>query len=471
MDGSQPEPTRSWKRLPFLRRPPLSEAGFLLAVFLLALGLRLAWIAYANYDPNDGRFGDDLFYDFMARGLAAGKGYLSAYNAQTALWPPGYSLILAGLYKAVGHSIISAKVLNAVSASVTVVLVYFIGARVFSKKVGGVAAVMLAVFPGQIYYSTLILNESLFAFFSTLILLFSVIWISKGRGVWPPALLLLGILFGWAALMRSEALVLLVATLLVWTFAAPSWRAFAGQGMLVVLGAAIAIAPWMARNEIAMHGFIPISSGGGHTFLAGHLEDPYGTPYVFPAADLWLKYPDLPYPQRELKMEREAWREGLDFAKSHPSYEVQLVGEKFYQMYKDDSEALLWIEGAWPNPGNLPWLQGSWVAERPEPTPVIVIPRAAERNWARLADRYYFAVLACGLVGVPLWFSVRDKKRLLLILTVVLWTALHLVFIPNSRYHVSLAPVFCLWAATSLVFVFDLVKRRLTRNRKESASP
>ena len=194
----------------------------------------MAWIAYANYDPNDGRFGDDLFYDFMARGLAAGKGYLSAFNAQSALWPPGYSLILAGLYKAIGHSIIAAKVLNAVAAAVTVVLVYFLGARVFSKKVGGIAAVMLAVFPGQIYYSTLILNESLFAFFSTLILLFAVIWISKGRGIWPPALLLLGVLFGWAALMRSEALVLLVAALLVWALAAPSWRAFAGQGALVL---------------------------------------------------------------------------------------------------------------------------------------------------------------------------------------------------------------------------------------------
>ena len=471
MDRSAPEPARFWKRLPLLRRPRLSEAGFLLAVFLLALALRLAWIAYANYDPNDGRFGDDLFYDFMARGLAAGKGYLSAYNVQTALWPPGYSLTLAALYKAVGHSIFAAKVLNALTASATVVLVYFIGARAFSKKVGGVAAVMLAVFPGQIYYSTVILNESLFAFFSTLILLFTVIWVSKGKRIWPPALLLLGILFGWAALMRSEALVLLVAALLVWTFAAPSWRSWIGQGALVALGAAIAITPWMARNAVSMHSFVPISSGGGHTFLAGHRDDPYGSPDVFPSANIWLKYSYLPYPQRELKMERESWQLGWDFAKSHPGYEVQLVGEKFYQMYKDDSEALLWIEGAWPNPGNLPWLQGSWVAERPPPDPIIIIPRAAERNWARLADRYYFAVLACGLVGIPLWFSVEDKKRLLLILTVVLWTALHLVFIPNSRYHVSLVPIFCLWAATSLVFAFDLLKRRLTKAPKESPTP
>ncbi len=470
MDAAPVGPARSRKRLPFLRRPSLSEAGFLLFVFLLALGLRLAWIAYAHYDPNDGRFGDDLFYDFMARGLAAGKGYLSAYNAQSALWPPGYSLILAGLYKAIGHSIIAADVLNALAAAVTTLLVYFLGARVFSKKVGGIAAVMLAVFPGQIYYSALILNESLFAFFSTLILLLTVVWISRGRRIWPPALLLLGILFGWAALMRSEAVVLLVAALIVWALAAPSWRAFVGQGALVLAGAAIAIAPWMARNAIAMDGFVPISSGGGHTFLAGHLEDPYGTPFVFPASDLWIKYSYLPYPQRELKMERESWRLGWDFAKSHRSYEVQLVGEKFYQLYKDDSEALLWIEGAWPSPGNLPWLQGSWVAERPPPDPVVTIPRAAERNWARLADRYYFAVLAAALIGVPLWFSVKDKKRLLLVLAVVLWTALHLAFIPNSRYHVALIPVFCLWAATTLVFAFDLVKRRLTKRPKESST-
>jgi 4-amino-4-deoxy-L-arabinose transferase-like glycosyltransferase len=468
--SATPAPRRFWGRLPFLRRLSPWEFAFLLSVFLLALALRLAWIAYANEDPTDGRFGDDLFFDFMARGLAAGKGYLGAAYQQSALWPPGYSLTLAGIYKAFGHTILGAKVLNAVAGAATPLLVYFIGGRVFSKKVGGVAAVMMAVFPGQVYFSTLLLTESVFSFFSTLLLLLTLVWMTRAKPIWPPALVVIGVVFGWAALMRSEALILLIVALIAWKLVAPSWRRFAGQGALVVFGAAIAITPWMVRNAIAMHAFLPISDGGGHTLLAGHREDPYGSPVVFPAADIDMKYSYLPYPDREIRMEREATRQALDFAKSHPGYEVQLLGEKFFQLYKDDSQALLWIEGAWPNPGNLPWLAGTWVAERPVVEPVVVIPPAAQRNWARLADRYYFAVLVGVLVGIPLWFSLKDKRKLLLILTVVLWTALHLLFIPNSRYHSSLTPIFSLWAATSIVFVWDMLRRRVAKapSRKES---
>ena len=63
--------------------------------------------------------------------------------------------------------------------------------------------------------------------------------------------------------------------------------------------------------------------------------------------------------------------------------------------------------------------------------------------------------MASAALGVLLWFSVRDKKRLLLVLFVVGWTLIHLAFIPDGRYHTSLIPIFCLWAAATLVFVWE----------------
>ncbi len=82
------------------------------AILLLALALRLAWIAYAHPNPNDGRFDDTLFYDHAAQSLAAGKGYLGFFDAQTAGWPPGYPLLLAGIYKAFGHGFLLPRLLN-----------------------------------------------------------------------------------------------------------------------------------------------------------------------------------------------------------------------------------------------------------------------------------------------------------------------------------------------------------------------
>ena len=44
----------------------------LVALFLLALGLRLAWIAYADPSPRDGRFDDSSWYDVTAQTIADG---------------------------------------------------------------------------------------------------------------------------------------------------------------------------------------------------------------------------------------------------------------------------------------------------------------------------------------------------------------------------------------------------------------
>ena len=60
-------------------------------------------------------------------------------------------------------------------------------------------------------------------------------------------------------------------------------------------------------------------------------------------------------------------------------------------------------------------------------------------------------------VGVFAWFSIRDRRKLALVLLVAAWTALHLVFIPGSRYHAPLLPLLALWAAAGLVLVWNVV--------------
>ena len=59
-----------------------------------------------------------------------------------------------------------------------------------------------------------------------------------------------------------------------------------------------------------------------------------------------------------MKVEREALRQGIDFATSHPGYEVQLVFEKAYNMYRSDDDALPWIGGGWIDASKAPWLAG-----------------------------------------------------------------------------------------------------------------
>jgi hypothetical protein len=250
--------------------------------------------------------------------------------------------------------------------------------------------------------------------------------------------------------------VLLLVVLVVWRLAVPSWRAFVPPAGFLIAGAVLAVAPWTVRNAITMHRFIPISNGVGHTLLAGQQDDPYDSRHDFPEMDLRLKYKDLPFPERETKVEDEALREALHFMFSHPAYEVQLAFEKFYHLYEDDSGALQWIRAP-PAPLGEEWqIDPSIIppSARQEEPPVY-IPPAAEEWWSRLADGYYYVVIAAVIFGAPLWFSFRDRKRLLLVLFVAGWTAVHLLFMPQPRYHSPLLPVFSLWAAVALVASWD----------------
>ena len=177
------------------------------AILLLALALRLAWIGYAHPNPNDGRFDDTLFYDHAAQALAAGKGFLGFFDAQTAGWPPGYPLLLAGIFKAFGHGFFLPRLLNVFAGVATCLLVYLIGARVFDRKTGVVGALLLAVLPSHIYRTTLLMTEVLTGAVVALLAYLLLTWVLKKGGPSRLQAIALGVFFGAFALMRGEALV------------------------------------------------------------------------------------------------------------------------------------------------------------------------------------------------------------------------------------------------------------------------
>ena len=79
-------------------------------------------------------------------------------------------------------------------------------------------------------------------------------------------------------------------------------------------------------------------------------------------------------------------------------------------------------------------------------------------------------VIALAVSGLLVSFSLKDKRRLLLVLFVAGWTAVHLMFLPTSRYHAPLTPIFALWAALSVVAVYDFLRAQLERRRPTAAS-
>ena len=82
----------------------IRERRVVLGLFAIALVLRSVWVIAASRDGMP--FNDTYFYDFGARMVAQGKGYLMAEGLPSAQWPPGYSTVLAGLYRVFGAHVL-----------------------------------------------------------------------------------------------------------------------------------------------------------------------------------------------------------------------------------------------------------------------------------------------------------------------------------------------------------------------------
>jgi 4-amino-4-deoxy-L-arabinose transferase-like glycosyltransferase len=427
---------------PVIRATARPRLLALLAIVVLAIGLRLAWIAYVNPDPNDGRLDDTLFYDRAGVSLSQAAGFTNFYGYPTAQWPPAYPFLLAGIYKAFGHHIVIPKVVNALAGGLTCLLVYLIAARVFDRRVGLVAAFLFAVFPGQLFWSTLLMTESLTPVLLCLMLLLFIMWVVERRDAGWLRYATLGALFGVALLARGEGAVLLLAALVVWRLAVSSWRRYVREAGVFVAAAVLVVLPWTVRNAVSMHAFVPVSSALGHTLLAGHQSDPYNPYHVFPEAKIQEKYAAVPFPEREIKVENEALRTSVSFAVHHPVDEAYFPFVKFYHLFRSDADALGWVN--------------SWSAD---PRPVLLSP-AVKNAWARLANAYYIPLMIIAGLGIPLWFSVNDRGKLILVFFVGAWVATHLMLWPSGRYHVALTPVFSLWAAVAIVAAYDMSLRR-----------
>ncbi|MCH8808033.1 MAG: glycosyltransferase family 39 protein [Planctomycetes bacterium] len=167
---------------------------------LVTVAVRALWVAYVNVDPNDGRLNDSVFYHNAAHLLAIGEGYQDPWGRGiSAQWPPAYPLALAPLYKLFGWHMVLAKGLGIAFAAATVVVTYLLGRRIFDRRAALLGAALLAFFPGQIYFATLVYAEAMFALVFMIILLLTLEWtILRSEARWWQVLVI-GVLVGAAA--------------------------------------------------------------------------------------------------------------------------------------------------------------------------------------------------------------------------------------------------------------------------------
>jgi 4-amino-4-deoxy-L-arabinose transferase-like glycosyltransferase len=427
-----------------LSKARVSHAALLAGIVAVALALRLAWIGYADdglhnitLPPLEDRgpaytellteklTDDQAFYVRSAQYLAMGKGYREPFTESvTARWPPGYPLVLSALFAAVGPSILAAQVLNAALGALSIVLVYLLGVRLFDRRVGLTAAALLAFFPAQVFFSSLMMTEVLLTAGLLALLWLVLVRLPQKRPLSPRWLVATGLALGGLAMVRGEVALLVPVLGVYWAMGGISWRRAAAQAALVLGAMAVVYVPWTIRNVIQLDAPVILTTGTGGALIQGHTEGATGDLNQEIYNSLRAQYADRPEPERQVAENNAGLRQSLKFMVTHPLDELRLIPVKLYYLYRDD-------------PGGRTWAQ------------LLRFGVGGESVLRRLGDGYYFLVLWLAILGaVTAGRQLFRGDRVLLPLVVVMWSFVYgFIYVGDGRYHFPLVPLFCLFAA------------------------
>jgi 4-amino-4-deoxy-L-arabinose transferase-like glycosyltransferase len=241
----------------------------------IALAVRLAVIPFTYHEWMDPFVLTHWAFGLIARSIAAGHGFGSPFaeTGSSALLPPVYSYLLAGIFKIFGietrTSILAALSLNSVFSALTCIPIFLLARQAFGERVAKWAGWGWAFSPYGVYYgadwawSTCLVTLELCC-------LFLMAWRledSSRKRDW----ILFGALCGVTAL--TEPVVMAVLPFLgIWTLyrryrLARPWKA---QMLAVALAGVATLSPWLARNYMLFHRFIPIRSGYGLELYIGN---------------------------------------------------------------------------------------------------------------------------------------------------------------------------------------------------------
>jgi len=303
----------------------------LVAVLALGLGLRLdyAWKGRAPvYDATA--------YAAIAANLEQGHGFTVGPTATqpSSNYSPGLPLFVAGLYEVTGgvHERLARLVL-AVIGSLSVLLAYLLGRRLWRSMhfagpgrqdasragpelaAGLIAALAVAIYPALLEYQGMMMSEPLAA---TLLAgaVLAMLWARDEPGAlrW----LLPGALLGALAMVRPEYLGVAVILALVAALRSSlvphgdtsndrkrGWRDALLRAAVMLGAVVVIVAPWTVRNAVALHRFVPISTGGGQVLFAGTYLPSGGNPERV-GAEVVARHPELFGPEavKRLRLEQ-----------------------------------------------------------------------------------------------------------------------------------------------------------------------
>ena len=406
-----------------------------IALFIIAIIPRAAWIAYNDRPPKG--LNDPALYALFSDLIADGRGYVrppadvpGAYTGpddpnlrsagnETAYYPAGYPLSLGALKKGGRHLRLGPQHLLAQDderrvrrdyrrAAVPAGLAAFsTGVPRWQRAVCSPSSRARSSTPARSCRSRSLRSSGS----ASLLVLLWRPWTREGMP-WQQ-LFAAGVLLSFATMTRGITLMFPGLLLAVWLFTCESKKRALIQAAVVWAGIAVLIVPWSIRNTLAFGQLTGPSTNVGDDLCIGNYLGAQGA-FVL-SGKCFEGYEGQSPQQVELARNKEGVRIAIKDVASHPFRMPKLIAQKAYWLlYKDDDG--IWAAESYGNDYFIPNFRREVLAFAAN-SDLLRDRRARDRSVA----------LAFVLA--------KDIRRLVVMLALLYVLAIPLVFFGDPRFH------------------------------------
>lgn len=421
------------------------------------------------HDPAWFQSGTYAQFDRQAQDILDGKASPfwidNAANTEAAVYPPGYSLWLALIYRLTGERTAGiVQIVQWVLDALSVLLIVGVAATAFDFRVGWIAGLFAALAPVLALGGATPLADA------------PTSWIVVG-GVWMLLLawktenklwaLGAGMLVGASCWLRANALLLAISwAAVLFLVARGEWQKRLRLSLALVLGAVLLVVPLLVRNAIAFRAFVPTGLGLGTNLWEGIGETERAAEFGAVIGDTALVEqerkelglpPDAPfklYSPDGVQRDRARVRKALRVIAAHPVWYGGVMLKRMWGMLKFAGKPLPYYGSMGINITRAKTLPESW-QKNPLTLPIAAL--------GMMQSVFRYLALPLMLGGVWFAFNRRRAATWLLLATVLYYLVVGSAMHMEIRYGL---PMQCLLLVFAGVCVAQMIgwfqQRRLS---------
>jgi len=405
----------------------LNTSKTILIVVIIGLVLRIGFV-FLFPDMGEGRLMDSFKYKKVAIHLMQGRGFCEYIRKPSAFAPPLYPVFLAGVFSVFGINSVIVKIIQAFLGVSIIPMIFLMGKTLFNKETGLIAAGILAVYPDLIVISAYLYTETLYLFFSMIAFYFLIKGFKQEFGflLWIMSGFFLGL-----GLLTRHILILFPVFILSLTIIFKGYRHLIKKVAIMALVCYAVITPWIIRNYIQFHEFIPIARGVRAGLWVGSNVEKKGEYMYSETRNLANK--EAGNFDTLIERDNKLFGKAIERIVHDPVTYVSISGKKFFQFFFKFYKSV---------PRGQP---------RASDFKVLIV----------LAASYAFLLLFT-ITGV--FYAIKNKERLIVVYSVILYSGLvHSMTIVVPRYRIPLYPFFVILAAYGIFSLINI--KNSTDNR------